>query len=133
MLFTDTVRNNIVLDRDINDSDYEKALDFSLTSEILSNSMAYDENLLEENGFNLSSGQKQRIILARNLLKKANIYILDESLNQVDINKERKILLNIFNEYSDKTFIYISHRFDNADLFNKKYRIDDGVSYNESI
>ena len=94
--------------------------------------MAYD-TLLEENGFNLSGGQRQRIILARALLKKANIYILDESLNEVDIKKERQILQNIFNTYKDKTFIIISHRFHNQDLFNKKYRIDQGVSYEESV
>jgi ATP-binding cassette subfamily B protein len=97
---------------------------------VSSNIMAYDM-LLEENGFNLSGGQRQRIILARAMLKDANIYILDESLNEVDIEKERQILTNLFNNYPDKTFIVISHRFHNQDLFNKKYQIKEGVSYEE--
>ena len=77
--------------------------------------------------------EKQRIILARSLLNNANIYILDEALNQVDIVRERQILTNIFAKYKDKTFIYISHRFNNSDLFDKKYRIEDGESYAEAI
>ena len=133
LLFTDTIRNNIIFEKDIDDKKYDEMLSITLTDDFLSKNMAYDSFVLEENGFNLSGGQKQRIILARSLLRDANIYILDESLNQVDIDKERKILINIFEKYKDKTFIYISHRFNNADLFNKKYKIDDGVSFNESI
>ena len=79
----------------------------------------------------LSGGQRQRIILARALLKDAQIYILDESLNEVDIKTERQILKNLLYFYKDKTFIVISHRFHNQDLFQKKYRIDRGVSYEE--
>ena len=131
-IFTDTVKNNILLDKD-NDESFDEAIKICMVDEFIeSKPLAYDL-LLEENGFNLSGGQKQRIVLARSMLNNATIYIFDEALNQVDIVRERQILTNIFNKYKDKTFIYISHRFNNADLFNKKYRIDDGVSYNESI
>ena len=54
---------------------------------------------------------------------------MDESLNELDVEKERKILEKLFNIYKNKTFIIISHRFHNQDLFNKKYCIEDGVSY----
>ena len=64
---------------------------------VLDMPLAYDM-LVEENGFNLSGGQKQRILLARSLLKDADIYILDETLNQVDISKERKILKLILHQ-----------------------------------
>lgn len=132
-LFTDSIYHNIVLDKQVDYNDFLDIAKLCMVDEFTNNSiMAYDM-LLEENGFNLSGGQRQRIILARALLKKANIYILDESLNEVDIKKERQILKNIFNTYQDKTFIIISHRFHNQNLFNKKYRIDSGVSYEESI
>ena len=83
-----------------------------------------DKKTLEENGFNISGGERQRIILARALLKKSSIYILDESLSQVDVTKEREILENIFEENKDKTIIYISHRFDNKDLFSKSINME---------
>ena len=131
-IFTDSIYNNILLDKEETE-EFDQVVDLCLVDEFVSpTNLAYNQ-LLEENGFNISSGQKQRITLARSLLKNANIYILDEALNQVDIERERKILTNMFNKYKDKTFIYISHRFNNSDLFDKKYRIEDGVSYEEAI
>ena len=82
--------------------------------------------LVEENGFNLSGGERQRIMLARALLKKAEIYIFDESLSQIDVEKERDILMKIFKKFKSKTFIVISHRFDNSDLYNRMLELKDG-------
>ena len=81
--------------------------------------------LIEENGFNLSSGQKQRIALARALCD-FNILIIDEGLNQVSSDMERKILKKLFKTYQNKTIIYISHRLDNLDLFDQFIKIDEG-------
>ena len=53
----------------------------------------YDK-LVEENGFNFSNGERQRIILARSILRKSSIYIFDEALGQIDVNREKKILIN---------------------------------------
>ena len=85
--------------------------------------------LIEENGFNLSGGQKQRIILARTILKKFNILLIDEGLNQMDIELERKILINLFKKFKDKTIIVISHRMDNMDLYDRKIKLEEGTIY----
>lgn len=120
-LYTDTIYNNIDSDDILNISK------ICLLDDIIkSNSLGYNA-LIEENGFNLSGGQRQRIILARTLANDFNIIIIDEGLNQVDTNMERKILLNMFKEYKDKTIIYISHRKDNIDLFNQVIKLEDGV------
>ena len=130
-LFTDSIYQNIVLDKQVDYNDFLNIARCCMIDEFANNDiLAYDQ-LLEEDGFNLSGGQRQRIILARALLKDAQIYILDESLNEVDIKTERQILKNLLYFYKDKTFIVISHRFHNQDLFQKKYRIDRGVSYEE--
>ena len=81
--------------------------------------------LIEEDGFNLSGGQKQRIVLAR-ALNNFQILIIDEGLNQVSVDMERRILKSILKKYSDKTIIYISHRLDNLDLFEKYVKIQNG-------
>ena len=131
-IFTDTVLNNILLEKE-EDELFDEIVKICMVDEFIeSKPLAYNL-LLEENGFNLSSGQKQRIVLARSLLNNANIYIFDEALNQLDIIRERQILTKIFDKYKDKTFIYISHRFNNSDLFDKKYKIEDGISYEETI
>ena len=132
-LFIDTVYDNIVLDKEISQDDFYSNAKLCMVDEFIEEkSLAYN-TLIEEGGFNFSGGEKQRLILARALLKNSNIYILDEALNQVDVERERKILKNIFDKYPNKTFIYISHRFHNKDLFNKKYRIEDGISFDETV
>ena len=90
------------------------------------------DDLIEENGFNLSGGQRQRIVLSR-ALKKFNILIIDEGLSEVDTNMERRIIKNIFKKYGGKTIIFVSHRQDNLDLFDKLIQIKDGkiLTYTE--
>lgn len=78
---------------------------------------------LEENGNNVSTGQRKKIIIARALLKAKDILVLDESFNEISIEEERMILKNIFNNYPYLTVILISHRQDNSDLFDKIYKI----------
>ena len=53
--------------------------------------------------------------------------MIDEGLNEVDISLERKILLNIFKKYQDKTIIIISHRLDNSDLYNLSITLNEGT------
>lgn len=81
--------------------------------------------IIEEDGFNLSGGQKQRIVLAR-ALNKFDILIIDEGLNQVSVDMERRILKRIIKKYKYQTIIYISHRLDNLDLFDKYIKLNDG-------
>lgn len=81
--------------------------------------------IIEEDGFNLSGGQKQRIVLAR-ALNNFDILIIDEGLNQVSVDMERRILKNIIKNYKTKTIIYISHRLDNLDLFDKYIKLQNG-------
>lgn len=123
-LFNDSIYNNIVLNKEI---DYDKFLHVSYIANVNdianTHALSYDM-MLEEDGFNISGGERQRIILARALLKQSNVYILDEALSQVDVEKERIILKNLFSYLKDKTVIYISHRFDNMDLFNRQINME---------
>lgn len=128
ILFNDTLYNNL----NFGNSNSSKILDICKlcqVDKIIDSNLGYNM-MIEENGFNLSGGEKQRIILARTLLKNFNILIIDEGLSQVDINVERKILKNIFNYFKDKTIIFISHRLDNLDLFDNLIKIEKGVINN---
>lgn len=62
--------------------------------------------------------------MARALLKTSSIVLIDEGLNEIDIKLERQILNNIFNYYKDRTFIIISHRLNNSDLFNNIIKLE---------
>ena len=52
--------------------------------------------------------------------------MIDEGFNQIDIKLEREILLDIFRCFHDRTFIIISHRIENSDLYNRVIKINNG-------
>ena len=128
-LFTDTLRNNILLYKDYSEEDFMKVSQICLIDDIVKNNITGYDTLIEENGFNFSNGERQRIILARSIIKRTNIYILDEALAQIDITREKKILTNIFEYLSDKTIIVISHRFNNKKLFDRVLKLESGKIY----
>ena len=125
VLFNDTMYNNLIFDS----SNKNSLLDITkmcYIDEILDSNLGFNM-LIEESGFNLSGGEKQRVILARGLLQKFEILIIDEGLSQVDTDMERKILKNIFKYFKNKTIIFVSHRTDNLDLFDNLIKIEDGI------
>ena len=125
-LYTDSVYENIVLGRKIKYNEFLDIANNLDVDEIVKNSSLGFNYVIENNGENISGGEKSRIIIARTLLQKANIYIYDETFSEIDILKERKILNYLFNLYPDKTYIIISHRLSNEELFNKKIKVGDG-------
>ena len=129
ILYNDTLYANVTIKKYIDYDDFLKICNITKVDEIITKHPIGASFVIEENGFNLSGGEKQRIALARSLVKDSEIYIFDESLSQIDIEKERVILTNIFNEYKDKTFLIISHRLDNLDLYDKRYDLKDGVLF----
>lgn len=120
IIFSDSIYNNLILDRKIKMKEIYKISKLTYLDEMLKERQIDFNYLIEENGSNISGGEKQRIVIARSLLKKADIYIFDETMNEINIDLERRIIKNIFNIFNDKVIIIISHRLSNSDLFDKK-------------
>ena len=120
VLFTDSLYQNVVLYDDYSYEDFLKIAKVTHLDFIKEKSTLGYYYLLEENGFNLSGGERQRVLLARTLLRKKEIYILDESFSEIDVKTERSILKEMFLLYPDKTFLVISHRLSNQDLYQGK-------------
>ena len=125
MLFTDTLEGNLCLNNDDKGAMLEIAK-ICEVDKIIKNINTGYKTLIEENGNNISGGEKQRIVLARILLKPFELLIIDEGLNQMDIQLERRVLTKIMDKYSDKTIIVVTHRMENMDLFDKIIEIKDG-------
>ena len=125
-LYTDTVYENIILGKSIKYSNFLDVVKNTFVNEIVRNSSLGYNYVIENNGENVSGGERERIIIARSIFEKASIYIYDESFSEIDVERERKILKYIFNLHSTKTFIVISHRLSNEDLFNKKIIVGGG-------
>lgn len=132
-LFTDTLYNNITLEKDISEEEFLEVCHITKVDEIVSKRENNYNMLVEENGFNFSNGERQRIILARYLLRKSNVYIFDEAFGQIDIRKEREIFNDLFDYLKDKTIIVISHRFNNKKMFNRVINLNEGKIIEEEI
>ena len=118
-LFNDTIKSNIILDSNVSEEEFLNVVKLTKTDEIIKDDLLGYNKIVEEDAINLSGGQRQKIILSRALLRKSKIILIDEGLNQIDINTERIILKNIFKYYKNTTFIIVSHRLNNMDLFDK--------------
>jgi len=127
ILFNDTIYNNIVLDKKVDEQVFLKIVKICRVDKIVSKMPLGYKTLIEENGFNISGGEKERIILARTLLSDFEILLIDEGLSQVDINLERNILKDLIEYLKEKTIIFVSHRNENKDLFNKVIQLKNGV------
>ena len=125
-LFTNSIYENIVLSNKVDYDEFLEICKFTEVEQIIKNKPLGYDTLLEENGFNISGGEKNRIILSRALTNDFSILILDEALNELDIDMERRILKRLFKKYKDKTMIIISHRLENMDLFDKVIKIKNG-------
>lgn len=129
LLFTDTIYNNICLYKDVSEEDFMKAVRICRVDMIFGKNINNYNSVLEENGFLLSSGERQRIILARSILRTSNIYIFDEAFGQIDIDLTNKIIDDLFKYLNDKTIIVISHRNNSKKYFNRVLKLVDGKIY----
>jgi subfamily B ATP-binding cassette protein MsbA len=127
-LFDDTVINNIrYANQDATDDEIFLAAKLSHCEEFINNLPNKYETLIGENGIRLSGGEKQRISIARAMIKKSKIILLDEATSSLDAETESKIqdALKILTE--NKTTIVIAHRLSTVLNSNKIYVIDSGT------
>ncbi len=78
------------------------------------------DTIVGKEGDMISGGQKQRLILARTLLRDADIYILDEATSHLDRRSEKEVLDNIDRTLAGKTIVYIAHHEDQEKALQKK-------------
>lgn len=126
LLFSNTLYYNITLNREVSKEQVEKVSHLVLLDSVLEKLPLGYQSTVEENGFNFSGGERQKILLARALLKNSDIYIFDEAFHQIDVEQEEIILKNIFSYLKDKTVLVISHRLHHLELYDFRYRLEKG-------
>ena len=126
-LFDDTIKNNIKYAID-NASDIEvyKAAKMSFCDEFINKLPQKYETVIGENGVRLSGGEKQRLSIARAMMKKSTIILLDEATSSLDTETETKIQEALKILTKDKTTIVIAHRLSTILNSNNIYVIDSG-------
>ena len=127
-LFDDTIRNNILYaNPDASNEELNEAVKFSYSKEFIEKLPNKFETLIGENGIRLSGGEKQRISIARAMLKKSSIILLDEATSSLDSDTETKIQESIKLLTNNKTSLVIAHRLSTIKNSKKIYVIDHGT------
>jgi subfamily B ATP-binding cassette protein MsbA len=126
-LFDDTIKNNIKYGREnATEEEILKAAKLSYCSEFINNLPNKFDTLIGENGVRLSGGEKQRLSIARAMLKKSSIILLDEATSSLDSETESKIQEALKILTKNKTTIVIAHRLSTILNSNNIYVIDAG-------
>ena len=126
-LFDDTIKNNIKYAKEnASDDEIYHVANLSFCEEFINNLPKKYETFIGENGVRLSGGEKQRLSIARAMLKKSSIILLDEATSSLDTETETKIqeAINILTK--NKTTIVIAHRLSTILNSNNIYLIDSG-------
>ena len=131
-LFDDTIRNNIAYaNLDASQKEIEEAAKYSFASEFIDKLPNKYETIIGENGTRLSGGEKQRLSIARAMLKKSQIILLDEATSSLDAETENKIQEAISFLTKDRTTIVIAHRLSTILNSDRIYVMDSGKVVDE--
>ena len=126
-MFDDTVLNNIkYANLDATDDQIKEAAKLSHCEEFINILPKKYDTLIGENGIRLSGGEKQRLSIARAILKKSKIILLDEATSSLDAETEQKIQDGINFLTKGRTTLVIAHRLSTILNSDKIYVIDGG-------
>ena len=126
-LFDDTIKNNIKYAKEnATDEEVFEVAKLSYCEEFINNLPNKFETLIGENGVRLSGGEKQRLSIARAMMKKSSIILLDEATSSLDSETEAKIQDALKILTKNKTTIVIAHRLSTILNSNNIYVIDSG-------
>lgn len=127
-LFQGTIRSNLTLGMkgDVSDETLWKALDIAQASDFVSEKEGQLDATVEAFGRNFSGGQRQRLTIARAIVQKAPLLILDDSTSALDYLTESKLVTAIHEQLSDTTLILISQRTNSLKAADKILLLDKG-------
>ena len=126
-LFDDTIKNNIKYGKEnATDDEILEVSKLSFCHEFIKNLPDQYETLIGENGVRLSGGEKQRLSIARAMMKRSSIILLDEATSSLDTETESKIQEALKILTKNKTTIVIAHRLSTILNSNNIYVIDSG-------
>ncbi|MFT8890589.1 MAG: thiol reductant ABC exporter subunit CydC [Acetobacter papayae] len=128
-LFDDTIRANLLLGRpEASEDDLWQALEQAAIADVVRNLPEGLDTWLGEGGLRLSGGQGRRIALARTLLTRAPILVLDEPATGLDAQTEQEFLSTLNTVTTGRTVILIAHRLTGVEKLDRIWRLSGGVA-----
>lgn len=124
LIFQDTVWNNLTLNNQYSKEEVISVCEDCAILNVISEMECGFDTAISENGFNISSGQKQRISLARALLQNRNIILIDEVTSGIDSKNEAIIRQSLSKYTKGKIIIIITHSKEFIDAESNVYSIE---------
>jgi ABC-type multidrug transport system fused ATPase/permease subunit len=126
-LFNDSIRNNILYSRpEATEKEIEEAIRLSGACDFIKNLERGLDTGVGERGVRISGGERQKISIARAILKNSDVVVFDEATAHLDKESEQKLANLIREKFSDKTCIIISHGISDLAAINKIYFLREG-------
>ena len=111
VLFTGTIRDNILYGKeDATDEEVRHALDIAQATDFVSKMKEGIESPISQGGTNVSGGQKQRLSIARAIVRKPEIYLFDDSFSALDFKTDAQLRAALKKETKDSTVIIVAQR-----------------------
>lgn len=109
-IFSDTIRQNIILGENIDENKLNRSIEMACLNDYVGNLPLGVHTRIGTDGYGVSGGEKQRIMIARAIYKQPCYMMLDEATSSLDAENEHKITENISKEFAGRTLLVIAHR-----------------------
>lgn len=124
MLFNDSIKENILMGRYADDKEIIQAISNSDLNNFVEMFSSKLDTIISEDGNNISGGQRQKLCIARAILKNPKVILMDEPTSSLDNISENRIMNNLFK--MDSTVLVVAHRLSNISRFDKIIVMNNG-------
>ncbi|KJS17812.1 MAG: multidrug ABC transporter ATP-binding protein [Peptococcaceae bacterium BRH_c4b] len=128
VLFTGTIADNIRFGKeDATDETVKRAAETAQATEFIANMKDGFDSVIAQGGTNISGGQKQRLSIARALVRKPEIYVFDDTFSALDFKTDARLRIALKKEIKDSTVLIVAHRVSTVMDADRILVMDDGV------
>ncbi|MBV8252046.1 MAG: peptidase domain-containing ABC transporter [Chitinophaga sp.] len=125
-IFSNTVERNIAVEGDVNQERLQRSIEIANIKPFVDNLPLGVHTKLGNAGNGISSGQRQRLLIARAVYKNPKFIFLDEATNTLDANNEKTIMKNLNQFFKNRTVIIIAHRLSTVKSADQIIVLEDG-------